>query len=531
MVSRRYRSKNSVGTRITELDSKVQRAEQTSGLDTDEVTSDNLAENSVGPEAIAPNAVGSDAIARGAVGTENLGVVNTITPDSDLLFDTRNDSRVKLGPNYYPDPGGETVPLMMNDRNQVVTGANYTLSGIIINTYTSGPVPVLLDSGDVVPAVVPFDMPSLTPGSRVIMSNVYGVFYIVQVYSSTTSPKYAQRMLLSGQNGWGRYHPVTVPNAQSFSPVTVSKSEDGYVVVQGIFGGASPTGTSLTVITTLPDGFRPPVTMYFPAVTTNNTYVTLRVSTNGFVQPMTSIPSGAGAFVSLANIVFRQDAGTPITGFANGWSSNAISPLVYGVDSYGVGWLRGLVEGGTNTTSTKIADNPPGMAPLTTVHAPSAGTSAFSGVGVQTGAEQIAIKSSGVPNNFISLQYATPASTSKLTWAELASTYQNSWVDYNAPTFPSVAATIRLDGMVMLRGFMRSGSLGTVAFVLPEGYRPAWRIIRANNQNGSFGRIDIYPDGSVIVGAGATNWVTLDNIMFHAGGFGQQTEIYTYPLG
>ena len=94
MVSRRSRSKNSVGSRLSEIATKVDKAAKSAGLGSGEVESQHLAENAVDRTALAPNSVGPEQIDRGAVGTENLGIVNEVVADSDLNFITPGNVRV-----------------------------------------------------------------------------------------------------------------------------------------------------------------------------------------------------------------------------------------------------------------------------------------------------------------------------------------------------------------------------------------------------------------------------------------------------
>lgn len=94
MVSRRSRSKKTVGGQLNSLAAAVDKADKKAGIGSDAINSGNLAENAVDRAAIAPNAVGPEQIDRGAVGTENLGIVNEITADSDFNFITPGGVRV-----------------------------------------------------------------------------------------------------------------------------------------------------------------------------------------------------------------------------------------------------------------------------------------------------------------------------------------------------------------------------------------------------------------------------------------------------
>ncbi|MCI5117687.1 MAG: hypothetical protein D3913_06935 [Candidatus Electrothrix sp. LOE1_4_5] len=78
-------------------------------------------------------------------------------------------------------------------------------------------------------------------------------------------------------------------------------------------------------------------------------------------------------------------------------------------------------------------------------------------------------------------------------------------------------------GIVHLKGLIRAGT-DKLILTLPEGYRPELSELqvtctRKNNDpniNDDYGRIDILPDGDVIMEKGVKEWVSLDGITFRA---------------
>lgn len=102
---------------------------------------------------------------------------------------------------------------------------------------------------------------------------------------------------------------------------------------------------------------------------------------------------------------------------------------------------------------------------------------------------------------------------------------QNSWVRYdtiyNPPQYFKDS-----NGIVWLRGLIRSGTAGSTIFVLPESYRPSNRqlhVVAAHdptniigNANNGVGRIDILPDGRVLHVSGNNGWIALDSIAFRS---------------
>jgi type II secretory pathway pseudopilin PulG len=104
-----------------------------------------------------------------------------------------------------------------------------------------------------------------------------------------------------------------------------------------------------------------------------------------------------------------------------------------------------------------------------------------------------------------------------------AAPYQNNWVDYGG--FAGGGFTKTASGMIALHGLVKGGSPNTI-FTLPPGYRPAnilLFIVVAYNGGNSFGRVDVNPDGTVVMSLATNGWVSLDGINFmpssYAGSF------------
>lgn len=72
-------------------------------------------------------------------------------------------------------------------------------------------------------------------------------------------------------------------------------------------------------------------------------------------------------------------------------------------------------------------------------------------------------------------------------------------------------------GIVRLKGLIKGGTMGTTAFVLPVGHRPANRRAFPVVTSGGLGRVDIDTSGNVIVmtyGTASNGYVSLDGIQF-----------------
>jgi len=80
------------------------------------------------------------------------------------------------------------------------------------------------------------------------------------------------------------------------------------------------------------------------------------------------------------------------------------------------------------------------------------------------------------------------------------------------------------DGIVRLRGVIKSGAVPSTAFSLPQGFRPG-NSGATNNQGimrlpvvsaGAFGYVTVEWDGDVIISAGSATWVDLAGVQFRA---------------
>lgn len=94
-----------------------------------------------------------------------------------------------------------------------------------------------------------------------------------------------------------------------------------------------------------------------------------------------------------------------------------------------------------------------------------------------------------------------------------APTFQNSWVNFDGGY--QVAGFYKDPfGVVHLRGLVKNGTVGQPIFTLPEGYRPAARLLFAAASNDAFGRVDILANGHVNAEIGNNAYVSLNGISF-----------------
>lgn len=93
--------------------------------------------------------------------------------------------------------------------------------------------------------------------------------------------------------------------------------------------------------------------------------------------------------------------------------------------------------------------------------------------------------------------------------------FSNSWANFGLG-FETAQYYKDVLGFVRIRGLIKSGSVGSAAFTLPVGYRPALNIIVATVSASLFGELRIYgaghgQAGQVVPTSPTTNtWVSLD---------------------
>lgn len=106
-------------------------------------------------------------------------------------------------------------------------------------------------------------------------------------------------------------------------------------------------------------------------------------------------------------------------------------------------------------------------------------------------------------------------------WYEIGGgwiSFANSWGNYGS-TFNTAAFRRDATGYVHLKGLIKDGTVGSSAFTLPAGWRPAARELCGTISNDAIGRVDVLSDGTVVPTAPSNNaYVSLDGITFKAGG-------------
>ena len=304
------------------------------------------------------------------------------------------------------------------------------------------------------------------------------------------------------ENEWTDYGSPYSTGAYTIMP------DSGVVALKGLVKRAG-TAVGGETIARLPVGLRPGKQLIYE-VTSNNTAGRVDIYPDGTIR----IINGDAAWFSLEGIQFLP-SGSPYVFTAlplsNGWVNYGGSWETAGYTADGIGrtQLQGLVGSGIVADNTVIGTLPAARRPSEVYHI-AAANSIHGTIGLNS-TQGVLAKAGG--NGFLSLNTAFyPASYT--TWTNL--TLQAGWVTDSRFTAPQVTKSV--DGIVTLKGFMRSGATanGTVITTLPLGYRPAERTLMTTTANLTHGRIDILPGGNVEIYNVSNVWATIDGISFVA---------------
>ncbi len=179
-----------------------------------------------------------------------------------------------------------------------------------------------------------------------------------------------------------------------------------------------------------------------------------------------------------------------------------------------------MVSGGVTTGNTPMFYLPTGSRPPIYLHMPA---QSYNGNGIVGLAADGGVLSKETTSNtwnsihavFVNSSRGT-GSTCTTQWCSLA--MAGGWVPYDTATYPAPLYTKTSDGMVYLRGLVRSGSttLDGVIATLPAGYRPSNRLLFETQNTGALGRIDVDASGNVRFVSGSNGWLSFDGISFMA---------------
>jgi hypothetical protein len=387
--------------------------------------------------------------------------------------------------------------------------------GIIDPYYTTGPARVLFDGETVISSRGYSWVPPYSPvsGERVFLIPV-GQTYLIggSIASSVTYATYHD-ISMNTSGGWGLY-------SSTFHNPSFTKTLGGVVKLTGLAANTN-TGAiaSGSVIGYLPEGFWPLKDMDFPAMSGLNATGVVTVTDDGRVITRKNI---TGSWVSLGNITYQtSDLTWTEPTMLNGWTGSYLFPytrkVAYAKDSTGRTFLTGTF--GDPTPATPPASDSVFM------NFPSGYRSAWQyyGVGASLTGSGDGFTHFFQNNGTGDFSWRTGSSypqdisvdgvifpPSDASWA--TPTMMGTWVTFGPNNTPGYYKDS--DGLVHLRGLVKSGTINTAIFTLPTGFKPSKNIVRNTVSNLGPARLDVRSDGLVMPVTGSNVWFSLDGVVF-----------------
>lgn len=405
-----------------------------------------------------------------------------------------------------------------------------------------GPGPAKVDFGDGAGLVGPYSWqtPYVPSGSRTVT-----VAFRRDASGALTPIIIGQddgnKLPITLATGWGTYNDATSDNKWA-APTVSQRLSSGIVVLSGLIrnNGSYAAGS---LIAQLPPGHRPDSAMVF-GINSNDFAKYLTIHPNGDISfgegPITT------SWISLDGIAFpaagvatwtpfdpQGTAGSDHT-LANGWTNFISGGGSYGLasywkDPYGFVWLSGMLKGGATADNTIMANLPTSHTAYKTHHIATASavagntTSFFGVIGHGITVPGVSYKAGSVGNVWVSLSGATlvtPDAWNNNPWQQMV--LANGWLYYNPPSdYPSVSTLRRGDGLGVLHGMMRAGTIAARAMFIPAVAIPPRRLLMQTVSNAARGRIDIHgyesdggERGAFIPQQGGNPWFSTDSIKY-----------------
>lgn len=273
------------------------------------------------------------------------------------------------------------------------------------------------------------------------------------------------------------------------------------VAKSGTVGDGSP-------IMYLPRGYYPPERWIVGTVDNGSLASVNAPNWGGYI----SARAGTGALFSFGGVRYPLVGWQPLT-LVNSWAQYAGGTMPgYCIDRMGVLTLKGFIASGT--TNANIAS-------LSTGTSATRNAAHIYGVIANDAFARVDILADG------SIKHITGSTTwfaingvalpLGATWT--APTFAGTWANYgtvSSVTYASAGYWKDAAGFVWLDGVIKSGTINTTAFTLPEGYRPSKTLVRYVASNDAVGTVGITSAGAVVPTSGSSTYVSLCGIKFKA---------------
>jgi hypothetical protein len=317
------------------------------------------------------------------------------------------------------------------------------------------------------------------------------------------------------------------------------RTKSGIVQFSGLMENLTARSAG-ALLGNVPIGFRPDADVVI-GINNNDAGRALMIKANGDI--LTQFAMTANTYVSFDNVKYPAagvatwtnidpvgTAGSDHT-FKGGWTAYAGSRARFWKDpSSGLVWLDGLVTTAvaadiSNAPTVPIFTLPAASGPYTQQHLTSVSSADYGAIGAGgslIGSGVNYKKGAGV-NTWISLNGCFVLTTDALSMIDWWSPSRmvNSWVNFNASSYTTFAVGICKDGLVVSRGLIGSGTMGSVATVIPADRSPKDRLLFQTFSTDARGRFTIRgntdwentgPRGFVPDQGGGNTWFSCDTI-------------------
>jgi hypothetical protein len=316
----------------------------------------------------------------------------------------------------------------------------------------------------------------------------------------------------------------------------VSKSTIGIITIRGLLSATAALAAN-TLLFVLPVGFRPDSTMLIQA-NQSDTSSYIRINANGEVRNGNAM--SLGQYLAFNNVHYPA-AGvatwTTMTGFLNGWHDYGLSEYGvarYWIDPYGFAWFAGMISSGTTTNGTAMWTIPKLIMPGP-IYGQHMSTVSNAGLGIvrfnqsnDTLHDPTTLDFLTGSNTWLSLaglSYVTGVGLTRLTWNKI-DYMLSSWVDYNDSAGGNMPSgwVKRPDGLVVLKGLIKSGTIGSSFMSGSQHILPRGRNLMQVASNTARGRLDFAgPEGDAVgrlfvPTQGSNAWYSIDNVYLTPGG-------------
>lgn len=333
------------------------------------------------------------------------------------------------------------------------------------------------------------------------------------------SPKFINLPFVSP---WVEYGP-------GYAGASYYRTQSGIVGMRGLV----KNGALFSTIAILPVGYRPASKMTFPAYCSvgGDRAGAIDVYPSGEVifSGAAGVGSGTAGYVSISDVLFPcaevapNTAWTPLT-LINSFTANPLRVPGYWEDEVGRLWLRGAAGRASTPGADMAYATLPAKYAVTKQHHLVAYSelSGFSsqdfGQGGSTNLRwKIGFGSNGFDYFTLPSRPIIPAAVAPdAAWTP--DTFANSWVNYDAATFPAGGFWAAPDGLIHHRGLLKSGTVGPNVGMLtvPTGFRPKQgeNLIFTVNGQEAANRTDYSTSNQLTAHNGTAVWRSIDFVTY-----------------